>query len=838
MNLGLNLGIGVGGGGSIFPPSKSDILYWPNANDGDVLEDKLYDGVEKYVTLDGTSSYIDTGISPAYGNDPYEVSVTFRIHNYSNGQKIFDGYYVNDDSLRIYIETSYVYISHNAENILLAKNHVDDGEWHTILMERVGDTFNAYLDTVKINGSGIDVSDNPIVAKPLSLKFGADSSTLGSFLEGDIKEASMSGYFTYTLNEGVGSTLADTSGEGNDGILSNCEWGTEDAVHPPFDILNVNVMESAGVNTSYGEMNEDIVLEEGDSVEVTFAVISNPDGANANFRGIIGGLEPLSTTGYGVKDDDAGNLMLQNSGVKTTAGSYFKVADGFHKVRFDVVSTSLTNVYIDDEFQEAWAANSVGMSMYWIGKQVGDPARNLNAQFNEIVIKRGETVLVSYGFCEGGGDRVYNRVVNDGIRDKNDVTLTSTSWEVAATGAISHNAKDGYSGYTDDTVTIAQYYNDSVCPVMVRQDDIQNRRGITDPYWANFFDNATLCNNHHIVPTTCAIIGYMDSEEFDWAASMSASMSANPLHLFNVHSWTHPAVWYDTDAERQLQYIYPKGQFINNPSIVLPDTHRYKGSNYLTSFMQWGGNMYDNGVDPAYSWPLSEEEHNSLNGIMSAADYLVNSAATTWTHINTQPWRVQWETENDMFLAWHGSTDPERVLDVDETYKADFTYAYNARGFYSLYTHPWNDGDWVLGANSVRWNEWAAYIGDRLDVWYTDYDSFINYKYLRDVNPPAISHEMVGDDFVVTVVGDPIARARYGLSTPLTYKINKPTAWGTDDTLCYYKDTGSYSLMTEKTASDYVTGIDYYRDDGSVVYVSQGLPQESDSFMIKVVRVI
>jgi hypothetical protein len=196
-----------------------------------------------------------------------------------------------------------------------------------------------------------------------------------------------------------------------------------------------------------------------------------------------------------------------------------------------------------------------------------------------------------------------------------------------------------------------------------------------------------------------------------------------------------------------------------------------------------------------------DDAYNPIYPTLAGSNYLaLRHPSVKIGSANGYP--LVWSEEKGMYIVHHVTSSVAYVL--NDAYKAQFDHALANKGWYYLYIHPWFDADYFEGANSVRWEEWKAYIGGRSNVWYTDPDSFYNYKYLKDVVRPDISYEMVGDDLVLTVIGNSASRDKYGLSTPVTYKIKKPDSWGYDAATVEYKDTGSYALMTERNA-DLVT---------------------------------
>lgn len=170
---------------------------------------------------------------------------------------------------------------------------------------------------------------------------------------------------------------------------------------------------------------------------------------------------------------------------------------------------------------------------------------------------------------------------------------------------------------------------------------------------------------------------------------------------------------------------------------------------------------------------------------------------------------------------------------LDGSYLNDFDTAYSGGTLYLVYNHPAQEAERVYGTNAAIWAEFCAYVGNRKDVWYTDPASLLTYHYLQNQHPPDITVSNVSGDLLISVTGDPAERSKYGLSYPLTYKVTKPPDWiNSSGVYVYYRDLveTNWTLMDKKTTNDFFTGINAYRDAGDVVYVSQGLPQTTDTF--------
>ena len=219
--------------------------------------------------------------------------------------------------------------------------------------------------------------------------------------------------------------------------------------------------------------------------------------------------------------------------------------------------------------------------------------------------------------------------------------------------------------------------------------------------------------------------------------------------------------------------------------------------------------------------------------MLSEAGYLAIRHPSTTVGVYDLTWNSQYEMFEYIKLT-------SAVAGVfNGGYITDFDHAYANKGWYSFYAHPWQDSDYYLGGvNDAEWTAWRAYVGGRDDVWYTDMNSFIQYKYLREISTPVAMSYMDGVDLICTFTADTTARNKHGLSVPITYTIQKPAGWGSNDAEVYYKDAATaWTLMTEKISTDIFTGINAFRNDGTQVLASQGFPTESDYFELKLVEV-
>jgi len=561
----------------------------------------------------------------------------------------------------------------------------------------------------------------------------------------------------------------------------------------------------------------------------------------------------LDATDEGIRVLLAGNTMYVSHDAEDNTHTIFSMYnDGlWHTLVIERIGTRFLSTLDDLTPEESvlLTAKTINSRTALIGRITTSNAQHFTGKLSRCTASD----YFDYPMQETAGNQVI-----DVSGNKNQGTIeTTNSTTLAAVRACrsdalaSWNALHGFDKQSDE-VAITQYYDDAVMAVMVTQDDIYRQDGTHALRWDRFMDNAALCNAHNIVATSCSIMGKnLDS---DWASMLSAVMAdSGNMHMITTHSMNHPTI-YPSDAgeitaQEILEYVTSKELFLAN--ITLPDTHNYNGSPYLTNFMQWGGWVFPDEDDRKYS----DEYFDSLNSMLADAGYLANRDSRT--HLGTSfGYELEWDQTNGIYHAYTTalSSSAGRVTDGTLNYQADFDHAYANNGRYYLYNHPWMDSDWAgSGAdNEAIWATWAAYVGGvagagptgagNLDVWYTDPDSWINYEYLRGIARPSTTYEETDESTITMGVSIGNAhRVKYGLSTPVTYKVKKPAAWGTTGTItAFYRDTvdTSWVEMTEKTSSDYFTAINCFRNDSTDVLVSQGFPQTSDSFEIKITRVV
>jgi hypothetical protein len=381
-------------------------------------------------------------------------------------------------------------------------------------------------------------------------------------------------------------------------------------------------------------------------------------------------------------------------------------------------------------------------------------------------------------------------------------------------------------------VEICKYYDDSDVVVMLNSDDMFADVTNNDVRWTNFLEYVEFMATSNMV-ADCAVIAGNMTDPNAWTMLQTAINSYNNLGFFGNHSYNHPSDMPTVDW--QLQLGTSKAMLETNV------THRwqytYKDEAYLPLFYGFGG-LKTNATDYLL-YTDTNQYYNVIAPHLWTNNYLAVRHPSTM-YIGVDPFDrdgwPEWNGYYGIYDAWHMSSSEADIYDGD--YSNHFNVALASNQFYMAYTHSWTTNGDIYGVNSNKWVAYREFLSGRTNVWYASSVAAIVYRYMYDKAPPTISGISSNDTQVTfTVTGNSSERDKYGLSYPLTYKVDKPTTWssGTQYTV-EYKDTGGWSALTEKQASDIFTDINCYRDDTSVVYVSQGLPQQSDSFQIRIRR--
>ncbi len=339
--------------------------------------------------------------------------------------------------------------------------------------------------------------------------------------------------------------------------------------------------------------------------------------------------------------------------------------------------------------------------------------------------------------------------------------------------------------------------------------------------WSNQWDAIEMASNNNIVITMGLISGSMTITN-GWG-EIQLAMDDGHLMVAN-HSFSHPV----TNINYQQEYITSYETQTN--WLTYPAFRTYNGKEYDPFFIQFGGSSAD--YDIAYSIILS----NNCLGFRIPS----KTIELPWP-----PWNV-----GGMFgstsVGWGATAQWVRVsmysTDVlDGSWSNEATYGWNDihanGGTFHLYTHSWTDSSWVYGSNSAIWSNYFEMVGNHTDVWYTDPGTRLIYRYFEEISPPVITTTNYGGRFEFDITFDAAEMAKYGGTVPLTYLVSNVvhTNMGFGD-FQVWKQNGGETNWTQLSAiptnSVYKNGAEGFRIVESDVYISAGMPQNTNTSTI------
>jgi hypothetical protein len=406
----------------------------------------------------------------------------------------------------------------------------------------------------------------------------------------------------------------------------------------------------------------------------------------------------------------------------------------------------------------------------------------------------------------------------------NGTLVPNTTVEVMRTTddfAKPHNYNTGFSKYETAPITsIAKYYDDRQCAVIWKSDDMQVGPG--QIRWDRYIDSIVFARANNMVYSPGMITSYTFPSS--WPI-LQAQMDLGNVVPHN-HSYSHPTTIESYDD----QYVVSQTLLLDN--LDFGWQYQYKGAQFLSAFYQWGG---CGNLDSELVVPIMEENDYLINttGRGKVGVPQSNNTYGTYGTFDYAPW----DTKTGMFQDSGLGVGTGTIWDASYPAGYDFATTYNNGGVYLMGGHDFDDKEWVEGTEEVTLKAFYSDVGNRTDVWYTDPTALYTYRYLSTKGVPDITSVDSGSDIIISVDGSSLPRSRYGLSYPLTYQVAKPAyLQGLSAVNVYYRDTvdTGWVLMTEKTSAEFFTGINAFRDEIDTVYISQGLPQTSDTFELKV----
>jgi len=370
------------------------------------------------------------------------------------------------------------------------------------------------------------------------------------------------------------------------------------------------------------------------------------------------------------------------------------------------------------------------------------------------------------------------------------------------------------------SITTTQYYDGRKMAVMWTSDDMHDQYGTNHVHWARFLDAAYLCQSNHMVFTPGVIVGKMRNSGSKEANSAWAEFQRGMDEgwMFPVsHSWSHPLIMPTNETAYVQEFEDPFDFLVQK--LEYPVWRRYKGKEYPLFFIQFGGIVH-----PDYSRML---EHIKNMNILGVRYYSVSGEGSTeWSH---------WNPEHGLFGKYIGEV-PWLLASIreshvfDGSWKSRFDMAYSNSLPFISYDHTYQDDCWVKGTNSQLYTEMMQYIGNRHDVWYTTPGDFLEYKLEQAVYPPAITITISNaTEIAFRVDGDPKKREKWAMSYPLTFKVDKLSGWSGKALKVFVKEEGVWHTLEVRTTNDWFNSGNCWRDAEDAVYVSQALPEWSDS---------
>ena len=847
MRIGIGTGIVGGGVGATRPPNQDDLVQQlARTTDGLLLQDNAaelaldFDGVDQRVY--NTSGNIPAGY-------PFTLKAWFKTADTgtlkyiaclgSNSSNQFHALTLNSSNALTIVASA------GSQVISTSALTYTDDNWHYVEGRFLSDTERQIwvgdtVTSIEEVDYAVDLTTSVTYESGILDRFVAGARHAGSFawhwigqLKGVAIADGSTDLYNWPFSYGAGLVAADESGNGYDGTIDGATW-IATAGTLPVSIGGVANVIFDGSDQQARLLRPFTIT--GD-FSITFMVKMSANGLSNNWLlSNWGGTDAIIYKNggqFGVRI--GGTIRLADSGAGGTLRTLLQ--DGaFHELTVRRVGSV---VYFESEGVSCWntttdVTDGDFTDLRFLMNDGGITSKNCSGSLGGVdcsSITDGPHIPCQ----EVGGDTMYDvsdsanhSLLMGGIitSPENEAPLSAgalvTMRAPRDDGLVSWNGLHGYERLEEDDVVITEYYDDKVFACMVHMDDMYDDGIVTTLRIDNFVNMAEWMSAAKVVAQSGMVSGN-NTEQNAWDSAEQTMIDEAGYHHIANHSYNHPNTWTEGDTDAyDLQFAASKDLML--AEIDFPDFWSYKGLSKITSFWQFG----DWG-----SFPYSNPDHadwDYIKTLMVLNNYLTYRHSVTWLG-TSYGYPLVWDTDYGMFSDHHMTSNADSIRNSGDgsavtTYQSHWTHARDNRGWYMVYLHPWNEATFDYfditghGVSQATWQAWLDHIKpvsgvQNMDCWYTDQDSFSNYKYLREVNPPRISHEMVGDDFVITVTGDPTARTKYGLSTPLTYKVNKPAGWGSNDADVYYKDTGGYALMTERADTDIFTAENNFRNDGT-----------------------
>lgn len=396
-------------------------------------------------------------------------------------------------------------------------------------------------------------------------------------------------------------------------------------------------------------------------------------------------------------------------------------------------------------------------------------------------------------------------------------------------------------------VSTAKHYDNRKMPVLWSTDDMYGHTVYDDVRWQPYLDALDVCEEYHVVMQAAGVTGvpgdlhvFMGTTPGAW--SEIRTLLANPYFMYGNHSYSHPMISgqtglpddYDADINYHYEYSVSQDLVQDNAFSVL-ERFRYKGQAYNVAFCAWGrgGETVSTGYNTNAMWSAI-----ATNNYL----YWRQPGASLFTDLTSG---LEWDSGRGFFKTRRVDVDTTDIYSTTNevtTYQGIFDAQYAAGEPFEMFNHVWGEYSNPKGVNSNIWANFFGYIGNKHDTWYTDYDSWVSYTYLQQEVPPTITEVRSNSfEYIFQVEGDPTERAKYGLSHPIAYVVDKPDSWADDEryAVSYSTNATDWSAVTHKTTNDWYNFENCYRDEcaewgeTNVVIVNQALPEWSDTFYIR-----
>ena len=350
-------------------------------------------------------------------------------------------------------------------------------------------------------------------------------------------------------------------------------------------------------------------------------------------------------------------------------------------------------------------------------------------------------------------------------------------------------------------VRICPYYDNRKCAVVWVGDDLADGN---IPFFAQ---DVKAAESNKIVYTAAVMLFGMSNgwnTVQQWYTNGAFSIASHSV----THMYLSP--WADV---QDIEYEVSASQSEIIQRLDLPAWNKYKGRQFMTAWVQ-----------PSGTAPGSQE--SEFRRQLGLNYYLSDRQTGTG-------FAVSWDVTNGLFSRIGSSG--YATLTATQNNSA-FDQNYNSGQVYLIYNHP-AAGYPVTNGSALEAH--MKYIGGRKDVWYSGFEYVYTYKYLQSINPPQITISTSDTQRVVfQSVADSVARSKYGLSYPLTYRVDIPTNW--TGVYVFYSDAGNPvpQQMISKTTNDFFNGLNVFRQDigQHVVYISQAFPEYHDAFQIMILN--